>query len=167
MLEKHVRQDELVEYVEENLRLIVAGLYDLAGEQAPQPDPVREAAVPSLVAPAEETTKAAMERIGPLRDVLDELTGRPDVIAAHATTWFNIAVAQREMADELEDFIERDVPAWDGAAEHQRLMGHNIEALRGLSWRWRRRTRRSGGWRAGSRCTGWRCTPPSRTWRTG
>src|SRR3954470_9560538 len=31
VLEKHARQDELVSYVEENLRLIVAGLYDLYG----------------------------------------------------------------------------------------------------------------------------------------
>jgi hypothetical protein len=133
VLETHVRQDELVEYVEENLRLIVAGLCDLAGEKPPEPDLVRTAAVPSLVAPVVDTARAAMERIGPLKDVLDELTGRPDVIAAHATTWWNIAVAQRDMADELEDFIESDVPAWDGAAEHQRLMGHNIEAIRGLS----------------------------------
>jgi hypothetical protein len=133
VLEKHARQDELVEYIEENLRLIVAGLCDLAGQERPRPDPVREAAVPSLVAPVEETAKAAMERIGPLRDVLDELTGRPDVIAAHAMTWYNIAVEQRDMADELEDFLSRDVPGWDGAAEHVRLMGHNIEAIRGLS----------------------------------
>jgi hypothetical protein len=35
--------------------------------------------LPSLVAPVVDTAKAAMERIGPLKDVLDELTGRPDV----------------------------------------------------------------------------------------
>ena len=130
VLDKHARQDELVSYVEENLRLIVAGL---AGQDPPSPDPVRTAAVPSLVAPVVEAPRPAMEQIGPLRDVLDELTGRPDVIAAHAATWWNIAVAQRDMADELAEFLERDVPAWDGAAEHQRLMGHNIDAIRGLS----------------------------------
>ena len=130
VLDKHARQDELVSYVEENLRLIVAGL---AGQDPPSPDPVRTAAVPSLVAPVVEGPRPAMEQIGPLRDVLDELTGRPDVIAAHAATWWNIAVAQRDMADELAEFLERDVPAWDGAAEHQRLMGHNIDAIRGLS----------------------------------
>jgi hypothetical protein len=133
VLEKHVRQDELVEFVEENLRLIVAGLCDRAGERPPEPDPVRAAAVPSLVAEAEEAVRPAMEQVGPLKDVLDELTGRPDVIAAHAVTWWNIAVAQQAMADELADLIERDVPAWDGAEEHLRLMGHNIDAIRGLS----------------------------------
>jgi hypothetical protein len=133
VLEKHARQDELVSYVEENLRLIVAGLYDLYGVRPPRPDPVREAAVPSLVAPVEETAPAAMERIGPLRDVLDELTGLPDVIAAHAMTWYNIAAEQQDMADELEDFLCHDVPEWTGAHEHVRLMGHNIEAIRGLS----------------------------------
>jgi hypothetical protein len=133
VLEKHVRQDELVCYVEENLRLIAAGLFRLAGEQPPAPDPVRVAALPSLVAPVAEAARPAMEQIGPLKDVLDELTGRPEVIAAHAQTWWNIAVAQRAMADELAEFLEFDVPAWDGAAEHQRLMGHNIGAIRGLS----------------------------------
>ena len=133
VLEKHVRQDELVEYVEENLRLIVAGLCDLAGVKPPEPDPVRTAAVPSLVAAPDPAAGSALEQIGPLREVLDELTGLPDVIAAHATTWYNIAVAQRDMADELHDFIEGDVPSWDGAEEHLRLMGHNIEAIRGLS----------------------------------
>jgi hypothetical protein len=133
VLEKHARQDELVEYVEENLRLIVAGLCDLYGVDRPEPDPVREAALPSLIAPVEETVTAAMERIGPLRDVLDELTGRPEVITAHALTWYNIAVEQRDMANELAAFLEGDVPGWDGADEHLRLMGHNVEAIRGLS----------------------------------
>jgi len=133
VLEKHVRQDELVAYVEENLRLITEGLYRLADIGMPAPDPVREAAVPSLVVPAEPAAQSAMEQVEPLRDVLDDLTGRPDVIAAHARTWFNIAVAQREMADELAVLIEHDVPAWDGADEHLRLMGHNVEAIRGLS----------------------------------
>jgi hypothetical protein len=133
VLEKHARQDELVAYVEENLRLIVAGLYDLYGVEPPGPDPVREAALPTLVAPVPQAAVPAMERIGPLRDVLDELTGRPDVIAAHALTWYNIAVEQQDMANELADFLAGDAPGWPGADEHLRLMGHNIEAIRGLS----------------------------------
>lgn len=133
VLEKHARQDELVSYVEENLRLIVAGLYDLYGVRQPAADPVREAAVPSLVAPVEPAAGSAMEQIGPLKDVLDDLTGLPDVIAAHAATWYNIALAQRDMAAELEAFLEHDVPGWTGCEEHLRLMGHNIEAIRGLS----------------------------------
>ena len=133
VLEKHARQDELVEYVEENLRLIVAGLYDLYGVKPPEPDPVREAALPTLVAPVEQTAGPAMERIGPLRDVLDELTGRPDVITAHAMTWSNIAIELRNMAHDLAEFLDHDVPCWSGADEHLRLMGHNVEAIRGLS----------------------------------
>ncbi|MCR3749407.1 hypothetical protein [Lentzea californiensis] len=133
VLEKHARQDELVSYVEENLRLIVAGLYALYGVRAPDPDPVREAAVPSLVEPVEDSPRAAMEQIMPLRDALDDLTGLPDVIAAHAMTWYNIAAEQQDMADEIEDLLEQDAPQWSGAEEHLRLMGHNIEAIRGLS----------------------------------
>jgi hypothetical protein len=133
VLEKHARQDELVSYVEENLRLIVAGLYDLYGVRPPAADPVREAAVPSLVAPVEDSARAAMELIGPLRDVLDDLTGLPDVVAAHAMTWYNIATEQQDMADELEELLAHDTPEWTGAQEHLRLMGHNIDAIRGLS----------------------------------
>ena len=62
VLEKHARQDELVAYVEENLRLIVAGLYDLYGVEPPGPDPVREAALPTLVAPVPQAAVPAMER---------------------------------------------------------------------------------------------------------
>ncbi|NGY61551.1 hypothetical protein G7043_21725 [Lentzea sp. NEAU-D13] len=133
VLEKHARQDELVEYVEDNLRLIVAGLYDLYGVKPPEPDPVREAALPTLIAPVAQTAGPAMELIGPLRDVLDELTGRPDVITAHAVTWYNIAIELRNMANDLAEFLDHDVPCWSGADEHLRLMGHNIEAIRGLS----------------------------------
>src|ERR687894_2696679 len=32
----------------------------------------------------------AMEYFEPLRQILDELTGKPDVVAAHATTWDNM-----------------------------------------------------------------------------
>jgi hypothetical protein len=132
---KHVRQDELVAYVEENLRLIGASLCKLAEAQAP----ARLAAGPRLIAPV--TVRAVprvgwtMEDVEPLRDVLDQLTGKPNVITSHAATWHNIAVEQRSMADELEDLVEYDIRNWHGAEadEHRRLMANNVEAIKGLS----------------------------------
>ncbi|MGH3881233.1 MAG: hypothetical protein ACRDSK_29775 [Actinophytocola sp.] len=136
---KHVRQDELVAYVEENLRRIGESLRDAAEAPAPPLDPVRLAARPILTAPVDVP---AVVRFGwalvdaePLRDVLDELTGKPLVIAAHAETWQNIAVELWAMAEELEDIVEYDIPDWhgDAAEDHRRLMGHNVEAVKGLS----------------------------------
>ncbi|MEV6906893.1 hypothetical protein [Amycolatopsis sp. NPDC051071] len=132
--EKHVRQDGLVEYVEENLRLIG----DTLSDETPAPDPVRLAAVPSLIASVAVRPAARagwrLEDVEPLRDVLVRLTGEPDVIAAQAATWRNIAVELAAMADDLEDFVEYDISGWYGheADEHRRLMGNNIEAIRGL-----------------------------------
>lgn len=136
---RHVRQDELVAYVEENLRLISKSLCELIEVPPPAPDPVRLAAVPSLIAPVTDEvaprTGWTMEQVEPLREVLDQLTGKPNVVASHAATWYNIAVELRSMADDLEDFVESDTPGWRGdkAAEHQRLMDNNIEAIQGLS----------------------------------
>ncbi len=133
--EKHVRQDELVEYVEENLRLIG----DTLSDDTPAPDPVRLAAVPSLIAPVTTRPPARagwrLDDVEPLREVLARLTGEPDVIASHAATWANIAVELAAMADDLEDFVEYDISGWSGeeADEHRRLMGNNVEAIRGLS----------------------------------
>jgi hypothetical protein len=136
---KHVRQDELVGYAAENLRLIGESLRNLDGVPAAAPDPARWVVGPSLIAPVTVRTVAAVgwtiEDFAPLRDVLDRLTGQPDVIAAHAATWLNLAVAQRAMADELEDAVEGEIAGWHGpeADEHRRLMGNNVEAIRGLS----------------------------------
>ncbi|WP_181777452.1 hypothetical protein [Amycolatopsis pittospori] len=133
--EKHTRQDELVEFVEENLRLIG----DTLSDETPVSDPVRVAASPSLIAPVTIRPMARagwrIEDVEPLRDVLDRLTGEPDVIASHAATWCNIAVELAAIADELEDFVEFDISGWygDEADEHRRLMGNNIEAIKGLS----------------------------------
>ncbi len=136
---KHVRQDELFAYVEENLRLVGESLCTMAEVESAEPDPVRLAAGPSLVAPVKTKVVARggwnVEHVEPLRDMLDQLTGKPDVVAAHAATWYNIAVELRSMADDLEDFVEYDLSGWHGddAETHRRLMANNVEAIKGLS----------------------------------
>jgi hypothetical protein len=136
---KHVRQDELVDYLAENLRLIGVSLCRVASVPAPAPDPVRLAAGPSLIEPVTAGPVApvgwSIEHVETLRDVLDRLTGKPDVIASHAATWHNIAYELQAMAEELEDRVEQDIPSWHGAEadEHRRLMAHNVEAIKRLA----------------------------------
>jgi uncharacterized protein YukE len=135
---KHVRQDELVAYVEENLRLIGVSLCRVARVEVTALDPARMPAGPSLIAPVTVRAVArvgwTMEQVASLREVLDQLTGRPEVIAAHAATWHNIAVELQSMAEELEDRVEYDIPGWHGdeADEHRRLMANNVAAIQGL-----------------------------------
>ncbi|GAB7039526.1 MULTISPECIES: WXG100 family type VII secretion target [Catenuloplanes] len=76
----------------------------------------------------------AMEYFEPLREMLDALTGMPDVITAHAATWDNMAAALTQMSVDLQSHLAGDVPDWAGhAAEaYQSLMGHNVAAIAGL-----------------------------------
>ena len=76
----------------------------------------------------------AMEYFEPLRQILDELTGMPDVVASHAATWDNIAGELQSMAEDLRVDLARDLPDWQGpaAAAYQNLMANNVEALAGL-----------------------------------
>lgn len=77
----------------------------------------------------------AMEYFEPLREMLDELTGKPDVVASHAATWNNMAAELQSMATDLENHVKNDMPDWHGGAAnaYQRLMANNVEAIGGLA----------------------------------
>lgn len=77
----------------------------------------------------------AMEYFEPLREMLDELTGKPDVVAAHAATWNNMATELSSMASDLSAHLTDDLPDWQGQAAdaYRRLMASNVEALGGLA----------------------------------
>ncbi|MEU8011687.1 WXG100 family type VII secretion target [Micromonospora parva] len=80
----------------------------------------------------------AMEYFEPLREVLDQLTGMPDVVTAHAATWNNMAAELESMATDLKTSLGVDLPGWQGqaATAYQALMAHNvtgIDALSGIS----------------------------------
>lgn len=77
----------------------------------------------------------AMEYFEPLRQMLDELTGMPDVIASHAATWTNIANELQSIGADLSVYLGTDLPDWQGQAAnaYHALMGHNVGALNGLS----------------------------------
>jgi uncharacterized protein YukE len=77
----------------------------------------------------------AMEHFEPLREILDKLAGMPDVVAANAATWQNIAGELGAMSTDLQGALAGDLPGWQGAAAgtYQSLMANNVNALGGLS----------------------------------
>jgi len=76
----------------------------------------------------------AMEYFDPLRQMLDELTGMPDVVASHAATWNNMATELASMSADLKSELETGVSSWKGTAadSYVRMMGNNVEAIGGL-----------------------------------
>ncbi|KUL21416.1 WXG100 family type VII secretion target [Actinoplanes awajinensis] len=77
----------------------------------------------------------ALEYFEPLRHMLDELTGMPDLVASHAATWMNMASALQGMANDLQARLGADVPGWEGQAAdaYQALMVNNVDAISGLA----------------------------------
>jgi hypothetical protein len=77
----------------------------------------------------------AMEYFEPLRHMLDELTGMPDVVQSHAATWNNMATELNAMATELGTHLNDDTPDWTGGAadSYRGMMVNNVDAIGGLS----------------------------------
>ncbi|MER7116759.1 WXG100 family type VII secretion target [Saccharomonospora azurea] len=77
----------------------------------------------------------AMEYFEPLREILDELTGIPDVVMSHAATWNNMAEHLGTMAEDLSAGLESDLPGWQGGAAeaYHAMMANNVEAVGGLA----------------------------------
>jgi uncharacterized protein YukE len=77
----------------------------------------------------------AMEYFEPLREMLDQLAGIPDRVAAHAQTWNNMAAALQSMAADLQACLTADLPEWQGPAadSYQAMMANNVQAVDGLS----------------------------------
>jgi hypothetical protein len=77
----------------------------------------------------------AMEYFEPLRQILDELTGKPDVVASHAATWNNMATELNSIAEDLQLYLDGDLPDWSGeaATAYQNMMTFNTNAIGGLS----------------------------------
>ncbi len=77
----------------------------------------------------------AMEYFEPLRQVLDELTGMPDVVRAHAATWTTMATELHAMSADLGTHLGGDLSGWSGQAaeSYQALMANNVNAIGGLA----------------------------------
>ncbi|MFR9728857.1 WXG100 family type VII secretion target [Saccharopolyspora sp. MS10] len=76
----------------------------------------------------------AMEHFEPLREMLDELTGIPDVVSSHAATWENMAGELSAMAADLSADLDADLGGWTGGAAdaYRSMMGANVDAIGGL-----------------------------------
>jgi len=77
----------------------------------------------------------AMEYFEPLREMLEELTGKADVVMSHAQTWTNMSAELTAIAEDLQSFLATDVPGWtgDAADAYQALMVHNVNAANAMS----------------------------------
>jgi uncharacterized protein YukE len=77
----------------------------------------------------------AMEYFEPLREMLDELAGMPDVVASHAATWENIATELDGVVADLQSSLASDLPDWHGATAdaYQNLMVNNVDGIAALA----------------------------------
>lgn len=77
----------------------------------------------------------AMEYFEPLRQMLDELTGKPDVVQSHSATWNNMATELHSMAADLGSHLENDLSDWrgEGADAYREAMASNVEGIGGLA----------------------------------
>ncbi|WP_026932335.1 WXG100 family type VII secretion target [Glycomyces tenuis] len=77
----------------------------------------------------------AMEYFEPMREALDFVSGKPDLVTAHSTTWHNMSSELYSIWEELGAALSKDLTGWTGEAaeKYRALMGHNVEAIGGLS----------------------------------
>jgi hypothetical protein len=99
--------------------------------------PVAEFAVPLDDAGAvlrSSGLAVAMARIPPLRRMVDDLAGMPDVVAEQARLWADMAGDLRVIGGDLQRCLDDDFRDADGpdVRAYLTLMGNNVEALRGL-----------------------------------
>jgi uncharacterized protein YukE len=77
----------------------------------------------------------AMEYFEPLREMLEELTGKADVVMSHAQPWTNMSAELTAIAQDLQSFLASDMPGWtgDAADSYQALMVHNVNPANAMS----------------------------------
>src|SRR3954471_1234062 len=57
-----------------------------------------------------------MEHFEPLRQALDWLPGKPDVIASYGQTWDNVSKELEKIKADHEKLVGADISSWTGAA---------------------------------------------------
>ncbi|THV30168.1 WXG100 family type VII secretion target [Glycomyces paridis] len=77
----------------------------------------------------------AMEYFEPLRSILDDLTGNPDVVRSHAETWGNIGDALSRAAEDIDAAAKSDLTEWVGSAAeaYAEKITYGVEAAGGLA----------------------------------
>ena len=101
------------------------------------------APVAEFAAPGDEITVAlraggllcAMTCVDPLRRLLDNLTGTPEVVASHAAIWHRIGTDLLQLSVFLQDCLDHDVPRRDrlDVRSYLAFMAHNVEGLIGCA----------------------------------
>lgn len=106
-------------------------------------EPQLAAAVPvaEFAAPVDDTYAVlrlgglhhAMTSIDPRRQLLDDLTGIPEVAGSHTTIWRTTGTDLQHLSVLLRQCLEQDLPRRDrlDVRSYRALMGHNVEALTG------------------------------------
>lgn len=76
-----------------------------------------------------------IEHFDPLTEVLDDLTGKPDLVMAHAETWQNMADRLSTMAYDLDEFARQLSSEWVGDAKDAYLetMEANVAATSSMA----------------------------------
>jgi uncharacterized protein YukE len=77
----------------------------------------------------------ALEYFEPLREMLQEVTGKADVVMAHAQTWSNMSGELLAIVEELTAHLDADMPSWtgDAADAYKSLMAHNVTSASALA----------------------------------
>ncbi|MFI7541630.1 WXG100 family type VII secretion target [Actinoplanes sp. NPDC049599] len=76
-----------------------------------------------------------IEHVRPLSEALDWLAGDPNRIAAHATTWRNVASSLTEEAEDLSGAVRADLADWSGtaASAYREWAARREQTLRALA----------------------------------
>jgi hypothetical protein len=79
--------------------------------------------------------EVAIARIAPLREMLDDLTGMPEVVASHSAIWTSMSTDLHGLAAGLRVRLDLDLSGVDGpdVRAYLAMMAHNVEALTGLA----------------------------------
>ncbi|WP_203816933.1 hypothetical protein [Paractinoplanes ferrugineus] len=77
----------------------------------------------------------AMRCVEPLRRMLDDLAGTPEVVATHAAVWLGNGSDLLALSALLDECLEADLPDRDRqeTRSYRSLMAHNVQALIGLA----------------------------------
>ncbi len=77
----------------------------------------------------------ALAYIPSLRRMLDDLTGMPELVAAHAATWRTIATDLHRIGADLWSCLDRDLSGWPWpeVRGYRTMMSHNVDAIAGLA----------------------------------
>lgn len=123
--------------------LMEAAIDRVYGREWVEPELAGAAPVAEFAAPVDDRYAAlragglrcATTCVEPLRRMLDDLTGAPEVVAAHAAVWSRNGSDLAQLSALLEECLEGDLPSVErqDTRSYQALMAHNVEALIGLA----------------------------------